>query len=123
MGYWPSYSNIAPGCRAAYLQWLADGCHAADAYIGYVFLYFYGPERRLLVDAEKSAAAQREHDVLVTEVRRLLAIYGTAQGRRPGGHRLGGTGLTVRVLVVNAGSSSLRTPGDRGAPDDPHACR
>ena len=47
MGYWPSYSMIAPACRAAYLQWLADGRHALNAYIGYVFLYFYGLERRL----------------------------------------------------------------------------
>jgi uncharacterized tellurite resistance protein B-like protein len=76
MGYWPSYSDIAPGCRAAYLRWLADGRHAADAYIGYVFLYFYGLERRLLVDAEQSAAAQGEREALVAEVQRLLGIYG-----------------------------------------------
>ena len=28
MGYWPSYTTIAPACRAAYLQWLANGRHA-----------------------------------------------------------------------------------------------
>lgn len=77
MGYWPSYSMIAPACRAAYLQWLADGRHAPNAYIGYVFLYFYGLERRLLVDAQWSAAARAEREMLVTEVRRLLGIYGT----------------------------------------------
>lgn len=60
MGYWPSYSTIAPACRAAYLLWLADGRHAPRAYIGYVFLYFYGLERRLLVDAQQSAAARSE---------------------------------------------------------------
>ena len=77
MGYWPSYSTIAPACRAAYLQWLADGRHAPHAYIGYVFLYFYGLERRLLVDAQQSAVARSERETLVTEVRRLLGIYGT----------------------------------------------
>ena len=77
MGYWPSYSMIAPACRAAYLQWLADGRHAPNAYIGYVFLYFYGLERRLLVDAQWSAAARTEREMLVAEVRRLLGIYGT----------------------------------------------
>jgi uncharacterized tellurite resistance protein B-like protein len=77
MSYWPSYSAIEPGCRAAYLQWLADGRRAPGAYIGYVFLYFYGLERRLLVDAESSAAARAERAALVQEVRRLLGIYGT----------------------------------------------
>src|ERR1035441_2550542 len=77
MGYWPSYSTIVPACRAAYLQWLANGRNAPNAYIGYVFLYFYGLERRLLVDAQQSAAARSERETLVTEVRRLLRIYGT----------------------------------------------
>jgi hypothetical protein len=77
MGYWPSYTAIAAGCRAAYLHWLADGRRAPGAYIGYVFLYFYGLERRLLVDAQRSAAARAERAALVLEVRRLLGIYGT----------------------------------------------
>ena len=77
MGYWPSYSTIAPTCRAAYLQWLANGRHAPNAYIGYVFLYFYGLERRLLIDAQRSAVARAEREILVAEVRRLLGIYGT----------------------------------------------
>jgi uncharacterized tellurite resistance protein B-like protein len=77
MGYWPSYSNIEPGCRAAYLQWLADGRHAPNACIGYVFLYFYGLERRLLVDAKRSRAAVAERAELLAEVQRLLDIYGT----------------------------------------------
>jgi len=77
MGYWPSYSTIAPACRAAYLQWLANGRHAQNAYIGYVFLYFYGLERRLLIDAQRSAVARAEREMLVAEVRRLLGIYGT----------------------------------------------
>lgn len=77
MGYWPSYSAIAPSSRAAYLHWLADGRQAPGAYIGYVFLYFYGLERRLVVDAQWSAVARAERAALVGEVRRLLGIYGT----------------------------------------------
>lgn len=77
MAYWPSYSTIAPACRAAYLEWLANGRHAPDAYIGYVFLYFYGLERRLLIDAHRSAVASAERETVVAEVRRLLGIYGT----------------------------------------------
>ena len=77
MGYWPSYSSIPPDCRAAYLQWLLDGRRAPDAYIGYVFLYFYGLERRLLVDSQWSRSARAERETLVAEVGRLLGIYGT----------------------------------------------
>src|SRR5690606_16028718 len=50
MGYWPSYSGIEPECRLAYLQWLASGKKEPNAYIGYVFLYFYGIERRIIAD-------------------------------------------------------------------------
>jgi uncharacterized tellurite resistance protein B-like protein len=76
MGYWPSYSDIPPRCRAAYLHWLLDGRRAPGAYIGYVFLYFYGLERRLLVDAQRSPAARSERPALIAEVQRLLRIYG-----------------------------------------------
>jgi uncharacterized tellurite resistance protein B-like protein len=76
MDYWPSYSAISPGCRAAYLHWLLDGRRAPGAYIGYVFLYFYGLERRLLVDAQWSPAARSERPALIAEVQRLLQIYG-----------------------------------------------
>ena len=77
MTYWASYSTIAPACRAAYLEWLANGRHAPDAYIGYVFLYFYGLERRLLIDAQRSAAASAEREMVFAEIGRLLRIYGT----------------------------------------------
>ena len=76
MGYWPSYAGIPPECRAAYLHWLLDGRRAPGAYIGYVFLYFYGLERRLLVDPQWSPAARAEQPALVREVERLLSIYG-----------------------------------------------
>ena len=76
MDYWPSYSRIPPDCRAAYLLWLLDGRRAPGAYIGYIFLYFYGLERRLLVDSQQSPAARAEHPALVREVERLLRIYG-----------------------------------------------
>lgn len=47
MGYWPHYSHIPTKCRGAFLKWLAGGRVEPEAYIGYVFLFFYGLERRL----------------------------------------------------------------------------
>jgi len=76
MRYWPSYSEIAPASRSAYLYWLAEGRKDPDAYIGYVFLYFYGLERRLLSDATSSESARSETNAILGEIKRLLSIYG-----------------------------------------------
>ena len=76
MQYWPSYSWIQPASRAAYLHWLSGGRSDPAAYIGYVFLFFYGIERRVLVDAQQSDEARSEVDGLLGEVERLLGLYG-----------------------------------------------
>lgn len=76
MGYWPSYSEISPKARRAYLNWLADGRRDPEADIGYVFLFFYGLERRAVLDAAKDPAAQADWPAIEAELRRLLAIYG-----------------------------------------------
>lgn len=75
MTYWPSYSTIPPACRSAYLQWLAGGRNSPTAGIGYVFLFFYGLERRLLFDNTRSEVSPTEADSIRAEVARLLGIY------------------------------------------------
>jgi uncharacterized tellurite resistance protein B-like protein len=75
MGYWPSYNSISPEARASYLQWLASGKSDPEADIGYVFLYFYGLERRILVDFPRDIAARNELPTIEAELERLLAIY------------------------------------------------
>ncbi len=70
--YWPSYSNISPSARRIYLEWLASGRLDPDIDIGYVFLFFYGLERRLFVDK-----ARDEVEIITKEVHRLLKIYGS----------------------------------------------
>lgn len=74
MGYWPRYCNIDPQSRAAYLEWLASDRTNPDCYIGYVFLYFYGIERRLIVDGEHISSSERR--ALIDEILRLKRIYG-----------------------------------------------
>jgi hypothetical protein len=96
MGYWPSYADIGPRCRLAYLQWLAGGKRDPDGYIGYVFLYFYGLERRLFVDRVDGAEAA----ALVTEVERLRSIY--AANRSFAGYSRGLLdALEISRLVTN----------------------
>lgn len=77
MGYWPSYSQISPEARRAYLDWLVGGKCNPTADIGYVFLFFYGLERRALIDAQTDLQAKKEIPEIINEVNRLLSIYGS----------------------------------------------
>jgi tellurite resistance protein len=78
--YWPSYSDISPEARRAYLRWLAEGRNHPEANIGYVFLYFYGLERRALLDATTDKAAEADGPHIIAELKRLLGIYGSKSG-------------------------------------------
>lgn len=80
MGYWPSYAEASPSERRAYLTWLSEGRSAPDCDIGYVFLFYYGLERRIIVDSSREDAAKGDWLAIVRELRRLLAIYGEKSG-------------------------------------------
>lgn len=75
MGYWPSYSTIDPESRRAYLDWLATGRRDPRADVGYVFLFFYGLERRALIDAATDPTAKADLPSIEAEVGQLLAVY------------------------------------------------
>jgi len=75
INYWPSYSNISASARNTYLKWLASGRSNPSINIGYVFLYFYGLERRILVDSRESSKAASELEIMLVEVKRLREIY------------------------------------------------
>lgn len=75
-GYWPSYSGISPAARRGYLQWLSGGRSTLDVDIGYVFIFFYGLERRAVVDSLTDDVARAELPTLVREVKRLRMLYG-----------------------------------------------
>ncbi|MEM0550450.1 MULTISPECIES: TerB N-terminal domain-containing protein [Aeromonas] len=75
-GYWPSYKRLSPRGRKAYLQWLAGGRKDPAANVGYVFLFFYGLERRFLIDLGNDEASKLDVLFIEAEVRRLLSIYG-----------------------------------------------
>jgi len=71
MGYWPSYSQITPQARKSYLDWLSGPRRDPAAYIGFVFMYFYGLERRLMLEENAPDA-----DEVLSEVARLAEVYG-----------------------------------------------
>ena len=99
MPYWPSYSNIHPSCRSAYLQWLAGGRSAPETGIGYVFLFFYGLERRMLFDNSRSEIPIAEIDAIRAEIERLLGIYRGSNSFRRYASTFHGLGLLLRRSI------------------------
>lgn len=67
--YWPSYAAADQHQRARYLDWMAAGRTDKSVDLGYVFIFFYGLERRALVD-------QLDHEFVRAEVKRLWTLYG-----------------------------------------------
>ncbi|WP_162267332.1 TerB N-terminal domain-containing protein [Legionella pneumophila] len=82
IGYWSRYSQIPEQCRGAYLNWLATNRSEPEANIGYVFLFFYGLERRIFVDSQKYTIDDVERNHIIDEVKRLLTIYGNNRSFR-----------------------------------------
>lgn len=73
---WPSYSTMVPTARSAYLTWLADGRAHPRAPLGFVLLFLYGLERRVIVDHVDRGAPAAELPEIAGELRRLLRVYG-----------------------------------------------
>ena len=73
IAYWPAYVSMHMGQRARYLDWLAGNRADPEYGAGYVFLYFYGLERRFFSDN----STHEERWMLVAEVLRLLQVYGS----------------------------------------------
>ncbi len=98
--YWPGYSDIPAVCRATYLDWLAGGSSDASYDAGYMFLYFYGLERRFLVD-RPSNDEKRE---ILNEVYRLQDLYGSnGSGRRY-------LGSFIEVAKLDLNEKALQEP-------------
>lgn len=72
LNHCPQYRWLSPDQRATYLAWLAAGRKdeaPASRELGYIFLFFYGLERRLLVEKAQDQEA-------VAEIVRLIYHYG-----------------------------------------------
>ncbi|MGL4534845.1 MAG: TerB N-terminal domain-containing protein [Fusobacteriaceae bacterium] len=73
LGYWPSYQNLTDNQRAKYLEWLASGRNSVLEEVGYIFIFFYGLEKRFFKD-------KKDKDIILNEVQRLLSKYGELSG-------------------------------------------
>ncbi|MEZ8484217.1 TerB N-terminal domain-containing protein [Vibrio splendidus] len=82
LGYWPSYATLSKECRGLYLDWLASDRTNEDISIGYVFIYFYGFERRIIEDISETKVSDVEFLAIFNEITRLLGIYGVNRSFR-----------------------------------------
>ncbi|MCA9078029.1 MAG: TerB N-terminal domain-containing protein [Planctomycetaceae bacterium] len=87
--YWPSYRGCTPRQRCRYLNWLQGGRSNPDIELGYVFIHFYGMERRVILD-------RKDHEPIVEEILRLLALYGHSRSFQ----RYAGSLLWVALLTA-----------------------
>jgi len=73
--YWPSYAEISPAQRARYLSWLGGGRSDPSIDQGYIFIFFYGMEYRVLRELLSSNEWSHELDSILAELRRLRQVY------------------------------------------------
>jgi uncharacterized tellurite resistance protein B-like protein len=66
--YYPQYSGLTPVQKGKYLLWLSRGRNDDIDEIGYAFIFFYGLERRAILE-------KQDCDIILPEVQRLLLRY------------------------------------------------
>jgi tellurite resistance protein len=98
MSYWPSYAEISPAARRAFLDWMSDGRQGAIYGVGHVFLFLYGLEHRQFIDRDLTSTPR-----MVAEVERLLSVYG-------GSHSFRGYAKTFLDLSRCAAGIPLEVP-------------
>lgn len=76
LSYWPKFISLTPKGRGAYLSWLAGSRNDPGTPLGYIFIYFYGLERRVAVDSIDQSVDDAEFKSLFDEILRLKSIYG-----------------------------------------------
>ncbi len=77
VNFWPAYHTIPPSSRSAYLAWLANGRRDPGIPVGYVLLFIYGLERRVLIDISEDMTLRPELPAIRAEMVALLDRYGT----------------------------------------------
>ncbi len=79
LGYWPKFISLSPKGRGAFLSWLSGNRSDSETPLGYVFIYFYGIERRITVDSIHQTVDDAEFKSLFDEILRLKDIYGSSR--------------------------------------------
>lgn len=76
IGYWPSFSGLTKNQQDTFLDWLSNGRTNTLTNIGYIFIFFYGLERRVLIDMYQNKYRDDiELSLIVAELKRLIYQY------------------------------------------------
>lgn len=76
LGYWPSYASLSKECRGVFLDWLGSNRANPNMPIGYIFIYFYGLERRIVSSKDHPLDIKdSEYLLIFDEIIRLNSIY------------------------------------------------
>ena len=100
MSYYPQYAYIGPRQRGAYIAWLHSKRDYPKLGIGYVYLFFYGLERRLLIDAPSDPTARAEVPAIMEHLDRLIRTYGSNEGFHRYGEALRALASTIHGLTL-----------------------
>lgn len=122
MGYWPRYDAIDAAARAGYLAWLAGGRRDPHVDIGFVFLFFYGLERRVLVDLATDGRVRQDLPAIRWEVCRLLDLFGDSTSFRGYASRFLDL-LDLQTLGAEAGGLAPPKLDDGQPPSPPLSLR
>jgi hypothetical protein len=79
LGRRPGYHLLTPAGRGGYLRWLAGGRRGTPAPVGFAWLFLFGLERRMLIDADHDRSVRRDLPAIAAELRRLRATYADDQ--------------------------------------------
>lgn len=107
LGYWPTFATLSPRCRGAYLDWLASDRSDATCPVGYVFIYFYGLERRVLADGTQEAISDDEYKALFEEISRLRTVF-----QASGSFRHYATQLLEMMIILRPKLLSIHTENE-----------
>jgi tellurite resistance protein len=107
--YWPSFNRISDSSRGAYIAWLASDRNNPNVPMGYVFIYFYGLERRILVDSDKGEVTDEEFEAIYQELHRLRSIYGISRSFSGYSRRLMEMMALIRPGIVVFNEKSEQT--------------
>lgn len=78
--YWLAYAQLSPSERRAYLTWLASDRSDSNCSINYVRLYFFGLERRVLLDSVTDPESRKDWPAIKQALRKLGSAYGEIYG-------------------------------------------
>lgn len=100
--YYPTYHDFSPKHRYQYLNWLRDVTQETN--LSYVFLYYYGLERQLLIG---------DYDLAVNEILRLIKCHNKGTFKNYAINALVlGSGYRKRADIIKKAPFVLDEPSD-----------